>query len=188
MPLPDHEVRDPRIKRTRQLLQNSLRDLLRQKPLEEILVNDVTSAATVNRATFYDHYSSKHDLFNALIAADFAALLAHRAVCFARGNAAGLHALALAAAAFLTRLQQDHAACTGHPSTGPFIDAALTLAIQQILALRFAERPEGALDAALVSGALYQGVKETLVQTNWQADEAALQAMVRRLLPLAKRR
>lgn len=184
MPLPDHEVRDPRIKRTRHLLQNSLRDLLRQKPLEEILIQDITAAATVNRATFYDHYSSKHDLFNALIAADFQDLLAHRAVCFEHGDAAGLHALALAAAEFLTRLQQDHAACTRHASTGPFIDAALTLAVQQNLASRAA----GPIDAAIVSGALYQGVKETLVQTNWQAGEAALLAMVRRLVPLLKRR
>ncbi len=59
-------VRDPRARRTRQRLQDALRKLLGEKPLDEILIQDVADAAEVNRATFYDHYSDKFDLFNGL--------------------------------------------------------------------------------------------------------------------------
>src|SRR5215472_14064182 len=50
IPVSDCEVRDPRQKRTRKLLQDALRELLQEKPFEEILVQDIAEAATVNRA------------------------------------------------------------------------------------------------------------------------------------------
>jgi AcrR family transcriptional regulator len=55
---------DPRIKRTRQLLQNALYDLLREKEFHEISVQDITARAEVNRATFYAHFEDKYALFN----------------------------------------------------------------------------------------------------------------------------
>jgi AcrR family transcriptional regulator len=70
MPISDCDVRDPRMRRTRQLLQEALRKLLQTKRLDEILVQDITDAATVNRATFYDHYSDKFAIFEAMIAGD----------------------------------------------------------------------------------------------------------------------
>jgi AcrR family transcriptional regulator len=52
MPISDCEVRDPRIRRTRQLLQGALLQLLGSKSFDDISVQDITDAATVNRATF----------------------------------------------------------------------------------------------------------------------------------------
>jgi AcrR family transcriptional regulator len=68
MPISDCEVRDPRIRRTRQLLQQALGQLLQSRSFEEITVQDIAEAATVNRATFYDHYTDKFALLEALIA------------------------------------------------------------------------------------------------------------------------
>ena len=53
---------DPRIRRTRQLLQDALRKLLDQKGFDDITVQDITEAATLNRATFYAHYPDKFAL------------------------------------------------------------------------------------------------------------------------------
>jgi AcrR family transcriptional regulator len=75
MPISDCDIRDPRMRRTRQLLQEALRKLLQTKPLDEILVQEITDAATVNRATFYDHYSDKFAIIEAMIAGDFHKLL-----------------------------------------------------------------------------------------------------------------
>jgi AcrR family transcriptional regulator len=47
---------DPRVLRTRRLLQDALLALARQKAFSEITVADVTDRATVNRSTFYQHY------------------------------------------------------------------------------------------------------------------------------------
>ena len=47
---------DPRVLRTRRLLQDALLGLAREKAFTEITVADVTDRATVNRSTFYQHY------------------------------------------------------------------------------------------------------------------------------------
>lgn len=53
---------DPRVIRTRQLLQAALLELMQEKPFQSISVTDLTRRATLNRATFYLHYLDKFDL------------------------------------------------------------------------------------------------------------------------------
>jgi AcrR family transcriptional regulator len=189
MPLSDENVRDPRMKRTRQLLQDSLRGLLRRKPLDEILVQEITDAATVNRATFYDHYGDKFDLFNSLIAADFQRLLAQRNVCFDETCSAALSAIVLAVGEFLQQLHHDQTACSGGAASGPLIDAAITLAIRRIVldGLEKQGRPSPLprrVVASLVSGAIYGAVNELLSKAKWKAQEAALLSLVPPILRL----
>ncbi len=82
MPVSDCEVRDPRIRRTRQLLQGALLQLMQTKSFDEVSVQDITDAATVNRATFYDHYTDKFALLEAMVAGGFHKLLHERQVKF----------------------------------------------------------------------------------------------------------
>jgi AcrR family transcriptional regulator len=53
---------DPRVRRTRKLLQDALRSLLFERRFSRISVQDIAERATVNRATFYAHYEDKHGL------------------------------------------------------------------------------------------------------------------------------
>ena len=69
---------DPRIRRTRHLLQQALEKLLETKDFESISVQDVTEVATLNRATFYDHYPDKFALLECMVARQFLGLLAQR--------------------------------------------------------------------------------------------------------------
>src|SRR5215471_13245375 len=92
MPISDCEVRDPRIRRTRQLLQGALLQLLRSKTFDDISIQDIADAATVNRATFYDHYTDKFALLEALVAGGFHKLLAERNVQFDNGCTSALEA------------------------------------------------------------------------------------------------
>src|SRR5258707_14086832 len=78
MPVSDCEVRDPRIRRTRQALQGALRTLMQARGFEELSVQEIADAATVNRATFYDHYTDKFALLDALVAGGFHELLHER--------------------------------------------------------------------------------------------------------------
>ncbi|HEU0141531.1 MAG TPA: TetR/AcrR family transcriptional regulator [Bryobacteraceae bacterium] len=158
----------------------------------EILVQDITDTATVNRATFYDHYSDKFELFNSLVGADFQNLLEERNVCLDENCSSGLSAIVLAVGDYLQGLHRDHAACTRQTSSGPLIDAAVTLAIRRIVlqglkkqAGRFPVPRE--VTASLVSGAIYGAVKEWLSKTHWQVDEAALLSLVQPILPLLER-
>ena len=69
---------DPRAVRTRGLLIEAFKAVLLQKSFEEITIQDIAAQATVNRATFYAHFTDKYALAESLIRDDFAALLAHR--------------------------------------------------------------------------------------------------------------
>lgn len=61
---------DPRARRTRQLLQNALRVLLMKQRFSTISVQDITTQATVNRATFYAHYPDKEALITDIFKGD----------------------------------------------------------------------------------------------------------------------
>ena len=56
--------------------------LMQTKSFDEISVQDITEAATVNRATFYDHYTDKFALLEAMVAGGFHRLLHERNVTF----------------------------------------------------------------------------------------------------------
>ncbi len=53
---------DRRIQRTRQLLLNSLIELIPDKGYETITVQDIIDRANVGRSTFYAHFQDKEDL------------------------------------------------------------------------------------------------------------------------------
>jgi len=53
---------DRRVRRTRQLIQDALISLLKEKRYEDISVQDVIERADIARSTFYVHYKDKDDL------------------------------------------------------------------------------------------------------------------------------
>jgi AcrR family transcriptional regulator len=54
---------DRRVQRTRELLQQALIALIRERGYDPITVQDIVDRANVGRTTFYLHYTSKDDLF-----------------------------------------------------------------------------------------------------------------------------
>lgn len=53
---------DPRAKRTRERLGGALIELILEKPIDAITVQEVLDRARVGRSTFYVHYRDKNDL------------------------------------------------------------------------------------------------------------------------------
>lgn len=72
------ETIDPRIRRTRQMLHRALQELLGEKSFEEISIQDLAERSTVNRATFYDHFTDKFALLEDLIGEDFRTIFQKR--------------------------------------------------------------------------------------------------------------
>jgi AcrR family transcriptional regulator len=62
---------DPRVKRTRKLLQEALVSLLAEKSFPAISVQDIAERATLNRATFYAHFEDKFALMDYLVRETF---------------------------------------------------------------------------------------------------------------------
>ncbi len=69
---------DPRVKRTRQLLQNAFTELMQEKGFSAVSIQDITERAMVNRGTFYAHFADKYALLDSLIREQFQQVLASK--------------------------------------------------------------------------------------------------------------
>ena len=102
------ETTDPRILRSRRMLMDSLANLLIKKDFEDISIQEIADGATLNRATFYLHYSDKNALLQAMTGARFRDLIERRGITFTDCRGA-LRAIALGVCDYL-------AETTGCPS------------------------------------------------------------------------
>lgn len=84
---------DPRVKRTRQLLQQAFVELIAEKGFRSLSVQDITERATVNRATFYAHFEDKYALVESFIREGFQQILADRLPADAPFTQENLHLL-----------------------------------------------------------------------------------------------
>lgn len=60
------KLEDRRVRRTKQLIKQSLIELMHEKEFKEITVKDITDRADLNRGTFYLHYVDIYDLLNSI--------------------------------------------------------------------------------------------------------------------------
>jgi AcrR family transcriptional regulator len=152
---------DPRIRRTRHLLQQALEKLLESKEFENISVQDITDAATVNRATFYDHYPDKFALLECMVARQFFGLLAQRGVKFDGTCPSAIRGIVLGVCDYVA----------GVPGTErqrqlePHLESAVVAVVRNMLLEGLKQNPpnrEACLEmiAATASWAIYGAAKE----------------------------
>jgi AcrR family transcriptional regulator len=72
------EKLDPRVKRTRELIQRSFIEIVDEKGFNSISVQDITARAGINRATFYAHFPDKYALLDYAIGEMFRAEIERR--------------------------------------------------------------------------------------------------------------
>jgi AcrR family transcriptional regulator len=188
MPISDCQVRDPRIRRTRKLLQGALATLMRTKSFDEISVQDITEAATVNRATFYDHYTDKYALLDALIAGGFHELLYERHLRYETGCPAALSAIIQATCDFLSHAHSG-GDCDRQTAFAPLMDAAIVAAIRRLLmeGLERAHSPSALpveMVASAASWAIAGGVKQWLSKPDRPPVEVFVPQLLQLVLPL----
>ena len=109
--LPNQEKLDPRVKRTRALILNAFQDLLAEKNFEAITVQDVTTRAQINRATFYAHFQDKYALLDYSIAQMFMGEIEKRMLNLCRYSPDNLRNLILGVCEFLrgsTKTAHNH--------------------------------------------------------------------------------
>jgi AcrR family transcriptional regulator len=154
---------DPRVRRTRHLLQEALRKLLEQKRFDDVTVQDITEAATLNRATFYAHYPDKFALLGELIRLSFLKLLDLRNVQFDGTCSSAFQAIILAVCDYLIEVQKSRS--SDRLQFEPFVEATVIDQIRLILLEGFRLHPQERrisqeMIAATASWAIYGAVKQ----------------------------
>lgn len=66
------EREDPRVTRTRELIEKAFYELLMEKSLHALTIGDITDRARINRATFYAHFEDKYALYRHVVRNTFA--------------------------------------------------------------------------------------------------------------------
>jgi AcrR family transcriptional regulator len=190
MPISDCEVRDPRMRRTRQLLQGALTQLLGSKAFDDISVQDITDAATVNRATFYDHYTDKFALLEALIAGGFHRMLEERSVRYDGSCPSAAGTIVLAACDYLATIRAAQGGCANRRSNVEALeDAAMIAAIRRVLAYGMEKHTaipgeRRAMQSAAAAWAIYGAVKEWLNTPHRCLPDAIVPEIVAVVTPL----
>jgi AcrR family transcriptional regulator len=188
-PVSDCEVLDPRIRRTRQLLKEALSKLMQTKPFDEISVQDIAEAATVNRATFYDHYTDKYALLESTVAGGFHQLLHQRGVQFDGTCPSAAGAVILATCDYLTQTHGNSEVCNRQSAFEPLVDAAVTAAIRRVLAKGLSHHPSTIplateMIASAASWAIYGAVKQWSTTPNHPPAEEIVPAILALVLPI----
>ncbi|MGV3614081.1 MAG: TetR/AcrR family transcriptional regulator [Fimbriimonas sp.] len=134
---------DPRVRRTRKLLEDALRGLMNERPYSQISVLDIAERATVNRATFYAHYEDKDHLANTMIRGDLEAALLVPMTPGMPLNAENLNSVATALFEFVGGLHQSCPKAE-KPGEEPVekIGATLQAGIQEVVQLWLDHDPE----------------------------------------------
>ena len=159
----DCEKLDPRIRRTRGLLQDALKRLLEEKEFDKITIQDIAEAATLNRATFYAHYPDKFALLEELTRVSFLQLLECRKIRFDGSCATAFHPIVLAVCDYLAELQKSRA--SKQRQFEAFVEGTVIDQIRVILMDGYKKHPSEhsinpELIAATASWAIYGAAKQ----------------------------
>ena len=176
---------DPRIRRTRHLLQQALEKLLETKDFEGISVQDITEAATLNRATFYDHYPDKFALLECMVARQFLGLLAQRDVKFDGTCPSAIRGIVLGVCDYVA----------GIPGTErqrqlePHLESAVVAVVRKMLLEGMKQHPPERkvcpeMIAATVSWGIYGAAKEWAATPERAPSEEIADTIMELVLPI----
>ena len=178
---------DPRIRRTRLLLQHALGKLMEEKEFDKISVQDIADAATVNRATFYDHYTDKFALLECSVGTRFGELLSARGILFDGGCGSALRGMVLGVCDFLAAT--PGAACERQLQMEPHMEAAVIAVVRRMIldGLQLHPPANGVspeMLAATLSWAIYGAAKEWVRTPERVPSEQIADTVMQLVLPV----
>ncbi|HLH03023.1 MAG TPA: TetR/AcrR family transcriptional regulator [Bryobacteraceae bacterium] len=181
------DMLDPRIRRTRELLQQALENLLKTKDFDRISVQEIADTATVNRATFYDHYTDKFELLECLVARRFFELLAKRNVRFDGTCGSAMQGLVLAVCDFLAAAPETEERPMRRFE--PHMESAIIAVLRRNIlegarnyAVKGGIPPE--MIAAAASWAIYGAAKEWIENPNRRPAEEIVDTVAALVTPI----
>jgi AcrR family transcriptional regulator len=139
----DGKKLDPRIRRTRKLINQAFLDLMHEKGFQSISVQDIADRAEVNRATFYAHYEDKYDLLDSITRESFVDWLTLKNPALGEFRVDQLTRLVVSIFEFT--LQMDDACGHLDKQLGPMLAVAVQEELTHYLLAWFRQTPADAL-------------------------------------------
>jgi AcrR family transcriptional regulator len=180
---------DPRIRRTREHLQQALAGLLETHHFEALSVQEIAAAARVNRATFYAHYPDKFALLECMVATRFHALLEGRGIVFNGGCTNALRGMVLGVCDYLA--QHTASACdTAARHLQPHTESAIIAVVGRMLLdgmqqhIPDTSTSENRMRAATMSWAIFGAAREWINTPQRVTSEEAATTIVALVAPL----
>ncbi len=144
------------------MLQDALAKLLAEKDFDRISIQDIAETSTLNRATFYDHYSDKFALLECLVGMRFRELIAKRQIRFS-GCEGAVKAISMGVCDYLAEMPGVGA----HLSSEKSLETAIVAVVRGMIleGLTHHQRDSGVsieLLASTAAWAIYGAAKEWL--------------------------
>ena len=174
---------DPRIKRTRQLLEGAFSDLLHEKDFQSISVQDITERAGINRATFYAHFPDKYALFEFKIRQEFRAEIEKRTLNACHYSEENLRVLIQAVCEFIREANGQCKSSRGQIE--PFMEAQVKEQIKDLF-MTWLDQIESSIPAEISATAASWSIYGLAQYWNHTKEKMPLSAFVELILPLAR--
>jgi AcrR family transcriptional regulator len=162
----DHKL-DPRVKRTRELINRAFTELIAEKGFQALSVQDITEKAGINRATFYAHFQDKYDLLDQGIRQGFRQEIEKRMLNACDYSAENLKLLIVAVCEFVSGINSH---CT--PPQSQFeslVEPQIKSQLQELLQ-GWMEKAPGRVDPLVTSTAASWAIYGLALQ--WSHDKS----------------
>lgn len=175
---------DLRVRRTRMMIEKAFVELLQEHGFQSITVQDIADRAMVNRATFYDHFTDKYELFEYSIRNWFQQTLENKLQDDLNHGRANVGALIETVAEFLAMLD-DHCRAKNPNGLPAFNEQVVDLVSEQLSKgleenQRNNQTTSVALIAAMASWTLYGAARHWSLQK----QREPINAFTMRVVPL----
>ncbi len=175
------EKLDPRVRRTRQLLEQAFLEALNEKGFQAVSVQDITGRAGVNRATFYAHFEDKYDLLDHSIRQGFRAEIEKRTLSACHYSEENLLNLIIAVCEFVGNISSH---CTAvQPQFESLVENQIRLQIQELLQ-KWIEQTGSEVEPRTAATAATWALYGLALEWVHDKKHAAVELYARQVLPL----
>jgi len=161
------EKLDPRVRRTRQLLEQAFLAVAAEKGFQAVSVQDIAEKAGVNRATFYDHFTDKYELLDYSVRQSFRQEIEKRMLNLCTYSNDNLRALIIAVCEYVV-MASSHC----NPPSQQFeqvMETQVKLQVQELIQ-KWLEKIEIDVDPKLASTATSWAIYGLAIQ--WSHDKS----------------
>jgi len=175
------EKLDPRVKRTRQLLEQSFLEVVSEKGFQSVSVQDITEKAGVNRATFYAHFPDKYALLDYSVRQSFRQELEKRMLNVCTFSMDNLRALIIAVCEYVVNASSH---CNPpSPQFEQVMETQVKLQIQELLQ-KWHEKLDTDVDPRIASTAASWAIYGLAIQWSHDKKRQPAEKFTDEVLPL----